>query len=243
MSKITYAITGASRGLGFGYAQALLAADPQINVIALCRNPSASTQLHELKKQYQGRVEIVQHEATSEESAVQAAKEVEQLVGSNGIDTLIVNAGIISGGFAGVKHKDAVKWLKSDMEVNVYGLMYTTLAFLPLLEKGNKKQIIFMSSIIGSLGFPMARTPAAGTYAMTKVAVNMFASKLSGELQGFTIVPYHPGYVQTDMNGGKEGNAQISVEEAVDSGVKVFLSLTPEDNMKFKQYTGETLPW
>lgn len=37
-------------------------------------------------------------------------------------------------------------------------------------------------------------------YAMSKVAVNMYAAKLSGELkpEGFTVIPFHPGYVQTE---------------------------------------------
>ncbi|KAM0786297.1 hypothetical protein ACM66B_001775 [Microbotryomycetes sp. NB124-2] len=242
--SVTYVITGASRGLGFGYTKVLLAAADSINVVALARNPDSANQLKELKQQYPKRLEIVKHDVTSESSAKEAAKQVEQLdIGKNGVDVLINNAGVIEGGFQPVLRPGAVDGLKKELEVNVFGAMYTTEAFVPLLQKGNKKQIIFLSSILGSLGNPMAQSPAAGTYSMTKAAINMYAIKLSAALKGFTVIPFHPGYVKTDMNGGEDGHGQITVDEAINSGVKVFLSIKPEDNLKYLQYTGETLQW
>ncbi|KAK4050242.1 hypothetical protein OIV83_003563 [Microbotryomycetes sp. JL201] len=239
-----YVITGASRGLGFGYVKKLLESGSNVSCVALARSPDTANQLKELKQQYSDRLEIVKHDVSSESSAQEAAKQVEALgIAKNGIDVLINNAGVIDGGFAPVLRPDAVDSLKKELDVNVFGAMYTTQAFLPLLKKGNKKQIIFLSSILGSMGNPMSKSPAAGTYSMTKAAINMYAVKLSAALQDFTVIPFHPGYVKTDMNGGEDGHGQITVEEAISSGAKVFLSIKPEDNLKFLQYTGETLPW
>ncbi|KAK4049880.1 hypothetical protein OIO90_005269 [Microbotryomycetes sp. JL221] len=242
----TYAITGSSRGLGFGYARGLLEADSSINVVALCRNPETATQLQELKKEFEGRVELVKHEASSEQSAQDAVKAVEGLdIAKGGVDALIANAGILAGGWAGPTDNNFVQLLKDNFEVNVYGLVYTYLAFLPLLRKGQKKQIFFLSSVLGSIGSDFAKAPVAASYSTSKTAVNMIASKLAAELgkDGFTVVPFHPGYVKTDMNGGDSGHGEISVKEAVDGAVKVFLKVTPEDNGKFYQYKGDTLPW
>lgn len=105
------------------------------------------------------------------------------------------------------------------MNTNVFGAMHCVEAFLPLVrqKEAGKKQIFLISSIMGSLAGPMGSTPYGMTYSMSKAALNMFGLKLSAELgeEGVTVVSIHPGYVQTEMNGGEGGPATLGVEESV----------------------------
>ncbi|KAK4055889.1 chloride channel [Microbotryomycetes sp. JL221] len=240
---VVYALTSASRGLGLNYSRVLLESSNDISVIALVREPNGSKDLQELKNSYGDRLAIVKHEVTSEESAKSAAAEVAKLdVAKNGIDVLINNAGVSIGGPKTALDDDFVKDFDDNMRVNFYGSVYTTTAFLPLLRKGSKKQIWFISTGLASIGFDFGFGAGVAAYSISKTAVNSYARRLSDALkaEGFTIIPLSPGYVMTDMNAGQ---GAITVQEAADSAVKVFLSATPQDNMKFLSYDGTTIPW
>lgn len=67
-----------------------------------------------------------------------AAKSVDEFA-PDGIDALIVNAGVLGGGFNGLA-ADSVSSMKENMEVNVYGAINSTNAFLPLLRKKQSVQ-------------------------------------------------------------------------------------------------------
>lgn len=108
--------------------------------------------------------------------------------------------------------------LEENMKINLYGVIKVTLAFLPLLRKGNLKQIFTISSLSGSIGGILSESSFATPYCVSKAAVNMWLVKLSRDLkkEEFIVVPIHPGYVKTDMNGGVDGSAEIYVEESVE---------------------------
>lgn len=92
----SYLITGSSRGIGFAVAS-FLAAKPATEiskVFASARSESAG--LKELVAKSDGRVEYVQLDVTSEESARKAARQVEQSLNGKGLDVLINNAGAMT---------------------------------------------------------------------------------------------------------------------------------------------------
>ncbi|GAA6035573.1 hypothetical protein JCM8097_004906 [Rhodosporidiobolus ruineniae] len=242
----TYLITGASRSLGLGYAEQLLAARPEARVIAAVRNPSNAKQLDEFanRPENKGRVLVIEFDVDNEESVKAAAKKLESHPFlENGLDCLIANAGVFVG-----LHKPPSQLSLSDLDANfrtnVYGVIHTVTHLLPLLKKGQGKQIFVLSSIVASFGGPFSQSPAAVTYSMSKAAVQMYTVKLARELgpEGFTVVPFHPGYVRTDMN--HDGGGEIDTEEAVTKATKnVLLAARPEDNGRFMSYSGVDLPW
>nr|XP_014345394.1 PREDICTED: retinol dehydrogenase 8-like [Latimeria chalumnae] len=86
-------ITGASRGIGFELARQLASESPSVEkVIATCREPEKAKELQELTGKYT-KLKIVQLDIVSKESIEKAVKEVEALVGSNGLNCLLNNAG------------------------------------------------------------------------------------------------------------------------------------------------------
>ncbi|KAM0791061.1 hypothetical protein ACM66B_004354 [Microbotryomycetes sp. NB124-2] len=239
---VVYAITGASRGIGLGYMKKLLESADDVAVIALVRDPAGSKDLQTLKSTYGDRLAIVKHDVTSEESANQAAKEVEGLdIAKGGIDTLINNAGINVGGTKTVLDEGLDKDIQANLAVNLYGQIYTTTAFLPLLRKGTTKHVWFITTGLASIGFDFGFGPAIAAYSISKTALNMYARKLSDVLkgEGFKTLLLSPGYVVTDMNGG--GGA-ITVEQAAEDAYKLF---TKEDlkDLTFWSNDGTVIPW
>ncbi|GAA5833096.1 hypothetical protein JCM11251_006515 [Rhodosporidiobolus azoricus] len=243
----TYLITGASRSLGLGYATKLLAAHPNVRIVAAVRNPAGADQLNALaaKEENKGRVLVVQCDVSSEESVKAAAdKLASDPFLANGLDAIVANAGIFDG-----QHNPpsqlSLADLDSNLRTNLYGAIFTVQYFLPLLRKGRGKQIFVVSSLVASFGGSYSQTPMGVTYSISKAAVNMYTVKVGRELgpEGFTVVPFHPGYVKSDMNKFNDGG-DITVEAAITQATEnVFLKATPADNCRFMVYDGSEMPW
>ncbi|KAK4048768.1 hypothetical protein OIV83_004534 [Microbotryomycetes sp. JL201] len=279
MSSLTVLVTGASRGIGLAYTKELLSQGHA--VIAGARSPEGSKELQSLKRQYPGKFELVTLDVANKQSVeVQkackgfrstnadrrefifqdAAGVVSSLpIANKGIDILINNAGVFHGplfnGILGAE--DAVSDLTKTMQVNVYGIIHVTKAFLPLLRKSNKKVIVNISSDAGAFGSGFANVPISCTYSITKAATNMLSVKLHGELapEGFAVVPIHPGLVQTDMgsSAAKElqdsdlfadsGIQALTPEEAAQQGIAFVLTIKPEHSGRFFSFDGEEKSW
>ncbi|ORY76846.1 hypothetical protein BCR35DRAFT_332658 [Leucosporidium creatinivorum] len=213
----SYLITGASRGLGLEYTRQLLASSPEIKIVATARTPSTATELQKIKDLNEGRLFILEMDVTKDESvkAAVTALEASNFL-PNGLDTLINNAGVNTGGQTLLPTQTSLSTFDLDLQTNLYGVIRSTLAFLPLLQQGEKKQIITVSSTVGSFDYFISTMPLFPLYATSKAAVNMWMKKLSNELKGdgFTTFVYSPGYVKTDFTGGLEGPAELFVEDA-----------------------------
>ncbi|GAA5850974.1 hypothetical protein JCM3766R1_003963 [Sporobolomyces carnicolor] len=241
----TYLITGSSRSLGLGYARELLKAGHR--VVAAVRNPDKAEQLEPVKKEFGDNLYVLKCDVTDAQSTQEAAKALEQsgfLSEGKELDAVLANAGVLGGGW-----KPSSQFSKDDLDynlgTNLYGVVNTVNAFLPLLKKGNGKQIFVTSSVLGSIGGPLGQMPVASAYSISKAAVNMYTVKLARELaeEGFTVVPFHPGYVKTDMNAG-DGGGDLETEEACQLATKnVFLAATKSDNARFMVFDGSELPW
>jgi NAD(P)-dependent dehydrogenase (short-subunit alcohol dehydrogenase family) len=88
------------------------------------------------------------------DSVKRAAQEVQDLLGAEGLDVLINNAGIMpmnEGGIRGL----SPELLTETLDVNVVGMQRTTATFMSLLEKGSLKKVISM------FVFPLNRFPLA----------------------------------------------------------------------------------
>lgn len=203
------------------FVKQLVSRSSLTHIIAGVRNLSSAHLLYELKKEFPNQIDIITLDVSSIESIRSAVKEVENLdiitsSESGGIDILINNAGVLEGGWVNAI-KGSIEELQSNMQINLYGVVSTTQAFLPLLLKGNQKKIFTISSLSGSIGGILSESSFATPYCVSKAAVNMWLVKLSRDLskEGFTVIPIHPGYVKTDMNGGSEGSAEIFADESV----------------------------
>ncbi len=223
---LTVLITGANRGLGLEFARQFSAAGS--NVIGTARHPDEAEELKSLG------VRVEKLDVTDSESVARLAA----ILGDEPVDILINNAGI-GGRELSIDGLD-VDALDRFFQVNTLGPMRVTQALLPALRKGDRKLVVNITSMLGSL----ERNTWGGAYGYreSKAALNMFTRSLAIELKddGFTCIVMNPGWVRTRMGGT---NARLSPQESISAMIGVIDKLTPQDTGQFFSYTGERQPW
>jgi len=132
MSFVSALVTGANRGIGLGFVRQLLALSPPLkNIIATCRTPDSADQLNQLASAASGQVHVVPLEVKNYDSYDSLVKHVGQIVGDDGLDLLIKNAGmLIHSGLDKVTPQEMMEIF----EVNSVTPLMITKAFLPLLQ-------------------------------------------------------------------------------------------------------------
>lgn len=110
------------------------------------------------------------------------------------VDAIVNNAGIIQP-FVDINDLD-YGTIERLMNVNFYGVVYMTKAFLPHLLKRPEAHITNVSSMGGFIPFP-----GQAMYSASKAAVKIFTEGLYSELMntnvGVTVI--HPGAVNTNI--------------------------------------------
>ena len=222
----TIMITGASRGLGLEFARQFY--NEECRVIATCRSPKDANELNAI-----GDIDVHALDVTDDKSVTTLA---DKLRGEN-IDILINNAGVI-GQRDGFGRIDYDIWAET-MDTNVLGPMRVAEAFRDNVMNSYKKQMIFITSRMGSI---TEAVPNAYVYRSSKAALNMAVKCLSAELgeQGLIAVLFHPGHVQTDMGGQA---APVTPQKSIEGMKNQIVALTHDDNGRFLSYDGHQIPW
>ncbi len=123
------------------------------------------------------------------------------------VDVLVNNAGVAVGGtFEQVSDED-FEWL---FEINFWGVVRMTRAFIPLLHASDDARIVNLSSIYGVIA-----PPEQSAYSASKFAVRGFSEALRHELQGSNIgvTVVHPGGIATSIAEKARIPAGITEEE------------------------------
>src|SRR5260370_10324153 len=198
MSKV-WLITGASRGLGRAFAEAVLKAGDR--VVATARNPE---QLIELESRYVENIRTVQLDVTDEAQA-RAAFEA-AITSFGGLDVIVNNAGY---GHVSPVENTTLADFRAQIETNLFGVIIMTKAVLPHFRERRAGHIIQVTSIAGRIG-PAGRAP----YAAAKFGVEGFSESLSKEIGplGVKVTIVEPGGFRTDFAGSstvrREGRPQ-----------------------------------
>lgn len=145
------------------------------------------------------------------------------------LDALVNNAGISTGW--GPPSEDTIVNVRAIYEVNVFGAIRATHAFLPLLKASKSPRIVMVSSSLGSLawasdfGAPMAQVNLLG-YNSSKSALNAVTVAFAKELDplGFKVNAACPGYTATDLN---QHQGHRTPEQGATIGVR--LATLPDD--------------
>jgi NADP-dependent 3-hydroxy acid dehydrogenase YdfG len=109
------------------------------------------------------------------------------------IGAVFNNAGVtVSQSVAGAAPEDD-EWV---IDVNYWGVVHGTRAYLPILLEQDSGVIVNTSSVFGLIGFP-----TQSAYCASKFAVRGFTESLRQELRetGVTAVAVHPGGVATSI--------------------------------------------
>jgi len=186
----TALITGASSGIGEGFAREL--AKRGMNLILAARSTAKLEQLAaELSRQHG----IVAHVLTVDLSKPDAAATVASFVAERAltVDLLLNNAGFLTFGL--FENCDPATE-QNEIQVNCAALVALTHAFLPgMLERG-RGGIINVASLAG-----FQPIPYMAVYAATKAFIISFSVALAEEVRerGVTVVGLCPGTTTTEL--------------------------------------------
>jgi NAD(P)-dependent dehydrogenase (short-subunit alcohol dehydrogenase family) len=183
----TWLITGCSSG--FGQRLALAAAQRGDQVIATARNVKT---IGEMAEPFGGRMITLPLDVTDAAAAKAAVAKAVETFG--GFDVLVNNAGY---GLFGAIEEGTPEEYRPMFDVNVFGLIETTRAALPVLRRSGGT-IVNMSS-----GAGIAGGGGGGYYNAAKFAVEGISEALAGELKpfGIRVLIVEPGPFRTDFLG------------------------------------------
>jgi short-subunit dehydrogenase len=199
----TAVITGAAGGIGRAIAVSLARRNCHLALADIDEVGMAGTA--ELTREYgvrvsRHRVDVADRAAVAEFPNVVAAEH-------NRVDVLINNAGVAVGGtFEQVAEED-FEWL---FEINFWGVVRMTRAFLPLLRASGDARVVNLSSVYG-----LVAPPEQAAYAASKFAVRGFSEALRHELKGsgVGVTVVHPGGVATSIAEKARVPAGVTEEE------------------------------
>ena len=225
----TVLITGASRGLGLEFCRQYAAEGWQ--VLACCRSPETADKLAGIPN-----VRVFPLDVSDFSHIDKLAAQLQDTA----IDVLINNAGIYGDSDqCGFGQLDYAAWTHT-LAVNTQAPVKMAEAFLPNLQRGDKKLLVSISSQMGSI----ADNGSGGSilYRSSKAALNAAMKSVAIDLedQRIGVLVLHPGWVKTDMGGP---NALIEAQESVAGMRQVFAHFTLAQSGSFLKYDGSTLPW
>jgi NAD(P)-dependent dehydrogenase (short-subunit alcohol dehydrogenase family) len=188
------AITGAGSGIGRATAVAMAkrGADLAVSDVndkgleetaALCQQAGAQCQTRHL-------------DVADREAVYAWAEETRETFGK--VNVIINNAGVSLGGVIEDLSYEDFEWI---MNINFWGVVYGTRAFLPYLRESGDGHVVNISSLFGLMAMP-----GAGAYNASKFAVRGFTEALNEELSiegaPVKVTSVHPGGVDTNIARG-----------------------------------------
>lgn len=240
-------VTGANKSIGLEVAKQL--AQKGIYVYLGSRDVGKGEEaVDNLKAKGLNNVEAIPLDITDDESVAEARKTIGKK--TKVLDILINNAGV-HGGHPQMALNATIDQFKAAYDVNLYGVVRVTQAFIDLLKKSSEPRIVNVSSSQGSI--TLHSDPAykyydykGAVYLSSKSALNMYTVVLAYELKNthFKINAVCPGFTKTDFNGHRGTG---SVEDAGNRIVKYALIDNDGPTGKFfseenNPATGE-IPW
>ena len=234
-------VTGATRGIGRETVRQLAAAG--VHVLLAGRDRDKAVQAA-LALQAEGLpVEAVALDVDDGASITAAAEDVAKRHGR--LDILVNNAGVFIDDFQKSPSQQALSMWRTTFDTNLFGVIATTQAFLPLLRKSAAGRIVNVSSLLGSIAEHV--DPASPiydykipAYNVSKTALNAWTVHLAHELRdsGIKVNAIHPGSVKTDMNA----NGDLDIVTGAKSSVAMALIDADGPTGSFT-HLGETLRW
>ena len=212
-------ITGAGSGIGRALAIALARDGAQLALSDVNAAGLAET-LKQLPAGTKAKTYLL--DVSSQEAVFAHADEVKRDFGT--VHLLFNNAGTTLVGLFDNQSLDEMRWL---VNINLWGVIYGTKAFLPMMLAQREGVIVNLSSVLGLVGFP-----THSAYNITKFGVRGLTESLWSELKGtgVTAVCVHPGGINT----GFDQRAKISKgsderEQKIIKNMTGTMRTTPDD--------------
>jgi NAD(P)-dependent dehydrogenase (short-subunit alcohol dehydrogenase family) len=184
-------VTGGASGIGFGIAEALLAAGAKVAIGDISQpgldRAAAALNSPDLLP--------LQLDVSSNESVRQAVKTCAKKFG--GLDTLVNSAGIIE--FVPLDEIAEENWRRV-IDIDLTGVFLCCQAAAPFLRQSGRGRVVTISSDAGKIGVPLL-----SSYCAAKFGVIGFSKAIAGELapHGVTVNCVCPGGVSETQMGAQ----------------------------------------
>jgi NAD(P)-dependent dehydrogenase (short-subunit alcohol dehydrogenase family) len=188
-------VTGGSKGIGFGIAQALVRQG--LDVLITGRDSASLADAKaRLSADAGGRVETMAVDVREYDGTAGAVATAVAAFG--GLDIVVNNAGV--GSFVTIAEMTPEQWATT-IGTNLTGAFNVCHAAIPELRKRGGGYIINISSLAGKNPFV-----GAGAYCASKAGLNQFAEVLNQEVrhENIKVTTIAPGSVATGFGGGSE---------------------------------------
>ena len=229
-------VTGADMGLGLSLVKRFLQAGYRV-FAGVYRSAG---DLNALVEEYGDALRLVPLDVADMDSVREAARQVAE--GIDHLDLVINNAGIhLKDSPQALEQLDFSNGqFQQTMEVNTFGPLRVVQQFLPLLEGGERKLIINISSEAGSIADCWRESQFA--YCMSKAALNMQSKILQNYLKprGYKVLAIHPGWMRTYMGGP---DAALNPDEPADGIFQLAARAWTAEDVIYMDYLGKPLAW
>jgi NAD(P)-dependent dehydrogenase (short-subunit alcohol dehydrogenase family) len=144
------------------------------------------------------------------------------------VNLIVNNAGVALGATVESMSYEDFEWL---MNINFWGVVYGTKAFLPHLKASGEGHIVNLSSVFGLIS-----VPSQSAYNAAKFAVRGFSDSLRMELEiegaNVSVTTVHPGGIKTNIARNARMDASVldvagDPEKAVRDFERAFIT-TPQ---------------
>ena len=196
------AITGAGSGIGRALANQLARAGAHLALSDIDDEGLAGT-----VAECEGfGVKITsQHLDVADRDAVYAW--ADRVVADHGkVNLIFNNAGVALGATVEAMSYEDFEWL---MNINFWGVVYGTKAFLPHLKESGEGHVVNVSSVFGLIS-----VPSQSAYNAAKFAVRGFTDTLRMELKidgaNVSVTTIHPGGIKTNIARNARMDASVS---------------------------------
>ena len=234
-------VTGANKGIGREVVRRLAAEG--FSVWLGARDAGRGTRAaNELRAEGLD-VQWVEIDVTRDESVAAAVRSLSRQCSH--LDVLMNNAGIALN-YDRPPSEQIIGDIRATYEVNVFGAIRVTQAFLPLLLAAPSARIVMVSSYSASLGRAVDRTSPSFSvnmlgYGSSKAALNAITVSFAKELapRGVLVNAAAPGYTATDLNAHK---GHRTVQQA--AGIVVRLATLGADGPTGGYFDDDgAVPW
>lgn len=212
-------ITGAGSGIGRALALQLAAAGARLVLSDVDATGLVQT-IRQLPAGSEARAYAL--DVSSREAVFAHADDVRRDFGA--AHFVFNNAGVTVIGTVEHLEIEEIEW---QLNINLWGVIYGTKAFLPMMLSQREGCIVNMSSVFGLVGFP-----AQSAYNISKFGVRGLTECLWRELEGTGVraLSVHPGGIKTNFERAGRRCKNAGKEEARFSALGEKLLTTPPED-------------
>lgn len=218
-------VTGAGSGIGRALAMQLAQAGASLALSDIDEAALSETvrQINESGFSGRGVAQVKVYPLDVSDRAAVFAHADDVIRDFGAVHLLFNNAGTT---LVGTVEHTSVEEFEWQLGINLWGVVYATKAFLPVMLDQKEGTIVNISSVFGLLSFA-----CQGAYSMSKFAVRGLTECLWSELEGTGVraVAVHPGGIRTNIEKAGRRVAKAGQEEQLLSETADKMLITPPE--------------